>query len=254
MTNILIDCQNGVSGDMLVGALLDLGANEEKLKNFLFSLGLEGFEIVITKKVKNKIPCTDFDVKLEIDNHDHDMQYLYGNKKVSQEILQKRTLKDIKNIIKNCNLTPKYKKIAKNIFKIIAEAEAKAHEISIDEVAFHETGAMDSIIDIMAVCFCLQSLDVQKVYAKNLVEGTGWIMCRAGKLPIPTPAVKNIAKKFDIKLQSANLPYELITPTGIGVLAAIAKFENANSACKKIGYGCGKRDYNAAGVLEIKII
>lgn len=252
--DILFDCKYGVSGDMLVGSLLDLGASKEKLKSFLKDLDLDKFDIVVSKLNKNGISCTDFDVKLVQENFDHDMDYLYGNKRVDINFSKDRKLKDIEKLVKNCKLSEKYKEIALKIFKIIAEAEAKAHKILTSEVVFHETGAMDSIIDIMSVAFCLEDLKVDKVFAINLVEGYGFVNSRMGKLPIPTPAVKNIADRFDIKLESVNLPYELITPTGIGVLAGVAEFKNVKSTSKKCGYGSGKRNYETLGVLKISVI
>lgn len=150
-----IDCSYGVSGDMLNGALLDLGASESALKEKLESLNLEGWCVKATKTAKG----TDFDVVLSEDNHDHDMSYLYG-KEEKAPIKVKRNLKVVSNLInKSDALTDEDKKLALKIFDIVATAEAKAHGIDKEEVIFHESGAMDSIIDISFLLCLYQNED-----------------------------------------------------------------------------------------------
>ena len=253
MKNICFNCENGVSGDMIVGALLDVGANKQVLKHALKSLKLENYLIKIKKVNKNGISATDFDVKLKEKNFDHDLKFLYGNKKVDLEQKEKRNLEKIIQIISNSNFTDNAKQISIKIFKIIAESEAKAHGINVDEVIFHETGAMDSIIDIVSIAVCLDNLNIKKAYAFNLFEGKGFINTRVGKLPIPTPAVKNIAEKFNIEIKQKNLEFELITPTGLGALAAICEFSEPKRQSAKVGYGAGKRNYDLPGVLKVEL-
>ncbi len=253
--DILFDCSSGVSGDMIVGALLDLGANEDKLKSAIKSLKLEKNAIFIKKIKKNGVFCTDFDVFLENNNSDHDLDYLSGKKKVTPKFAEKRNLKDVKNLLENSSLSENAKNIANKIFEIIAESEAKAHGVKKEEVVFHESGAMDSIIDISAIAFCLDELKVENVYVENLCEGHGRVQTRVGFLPVPTPAVKNIAEKFSIKLSQIDFEGELITPTGLGALAAVGKFEKIkNYSVLKTGYGAGKRNYNLPCVLKVNKI
>lgn len=255
MASICFDCSYGVSGDMLVGAMLDLGVDSKELQNVIDSLGLIGYDILVTKINKKGTPATDFDVALEENSHDHDMDYLYKDKKiVEQKALPNRKLKDVKKIIENSLLSTAAKKTAIKIFEIVAIAEGRAHGIDASEVTFHESGAMDSIIDISAIAFCLDALHVEKVYAINLCEGHGFINTRVGKLPIPTPAVKNIAEEYNIPLNSIDVDVELITPTGLASLAAVADFgSKPNGKVKKIGYGAGKRDYNLPCVLKAEV-
>lgn len=257
MNNLIFDCQFGVSGDMLVGALLSLGASKKVLKSALKSLNLGNYKIEISNIKKQNYNATDFNVMLDNNNFDHDMQYLYENNNVKVvKLVETRNLEDVTKIIDNSNLTPSAKNTAKNIFEIIANAEAEAHKIKLEEVNFHETGAMDSIIDIVSVAVCLDNLKVSKVYVTNLNEGVGFINTRVGKLPIPTPAVKNIAERFKIKLNIIDFKFELITPTGLGALAAISKFESVpdNYKILKTGYGAGKRNYNTPCTLKALLI
>lgn len=205
------------------------------------------------KSKKNGIFCTNFDVFLKNNNFDHDLDYLFGKKKVDIKMTQKRTLKDVKVILQNSSLSDNAQKIAMDIFQIIAESEGKAHGIKPWEVVFHENGAMDSIIDISAISFCLDDLKVENVYVENLCEGHGKVQTRVGFLPVPTPAVKNIVEKFSIPLKSIDFEGELITPTGIGALAAVAKFGQVpDCQIAKTGFGAGKRNYNLPCVLKVK--
>lgn len=168
---------------------------------------------------------------------------------------EKRTLKDVKQILKNSNLTESAKQVATKIFEVLAQSEAKAHGVKPEEVVFHESGAMDSIIDITSIAFCLDDLHVENVYVENLCEGHGQVQTRVGFLPIPTPAVKNILDKFAVKIASKDFEGELITPTGIAALAVIGKFEKVpKCTVLKTGYGAGKRNYNLPCVLKVSEI
>ncbi len=246
------DCESGVSGDMLVGALIDLGADENYLKNKLKSLKIGDFDVKINKLCKKGRPATDFDVVLKEYNPDHDMNYLYGENNKSIEIKNKRNITEVKRILENSTLNKHEKEISMGIFEIIADAEAKAHGININDVIFHENGAMDSIIDIVSFALCIENLNVQKVFVKNLTEGQGNIRTRVGLLPVPTPAVENITRKFNIKYEKINFNGELITPTGIGALAFIGDFSYPKQyKILKTGYGAGKRDYETSCTLRV---
>ena len=255
MSKLHIDCSYGVSGDMLNGALIDIGASQAKLLRKLDSLNLKGCHVKI-EKVESK-NATDFDVVLDTDNHDHDMKYLYGNQQNRmQEFKEKRNLAGITKLLnENCVLSEADKKLALEIFDIIATAEAKAHGEKKEEVVFHESGAMDSIVDIVSFAVLLNDLAPEKVFATNLCEGHGFINTRKGKLPIPTPAVKNIVLDKNLTLKDIDLPYELITPTGLACLSAVADFkEEEYREVLKTGYGSGKRDYGTPGTLKMEIV
>ncbi len=251
--NICFDCSSGVSGDMIVGALLDLGADKNALIEAIESLKLTNYKIKIEKINKKGTPSTNFDVELK-NNADHDMNVLFGSGKFAA-IKEKRTLKDVKILLNNSTLPNPVKQNAIKIFELIARAEGKAHSIPASEVIFHENGAMDSIIDIVSICFCLHNLGVEKVFVKNLCEGSGKIKTRVGWLPIPTPAVKNIVDEYNIILEQANVDVELITPTGLAALAIVSKFEQpTNEQVINIGFGAGKRDYNLPCTLKVEEI
>ena len=250
MAKILFDCSYGVSGDMIVGALLDLGADKEMLQSQLKSLKLGDYQLKITKLDS----ATDFDVILATDNHDHDMQYLYGDKNVSIDMKEKRTLSKVAEIIGISSLSQKAKSLAMEIFDVVAESEGKAHGIDKNEVIFHERGAMDSIIDIVSIAICIDNLNIDECFVSNLHEGYGRIRTRVGYLPIPTPAVKNVVDRFGAVLERVELPYELITPTGISALAVLTNFKNIDleeDKIIKIGYGRGKRNYETPCTLKI---
>lgn len=257
MKALRFDCINGVSGDMLVGSLLDLGVDANELNNVLKELSIGNYSLNIKRINKKGTMAIDFDVILKDDNYDHDMSFLYSNESKTYKIESKRNIDDVIDIVnKNKYLSEKTKNLAIRIFDIVATAEAKAHGIKKDEIVFHETGAMDSIIDIVSFAFCIDRLNIDKVYAYNLREGRGMINTRIGKLPIPTPAIKNMIERFNLTIAEDDLPYELITPTGLASLCATVEFgfELVEVKVIKTGYGAGKRKYNLPCVLKAELI
>lgn len=183
---LYLECYSGISGDMTVAALLDLGADRSVLDRVLKSLKVSGFETKISRVVKSGIDACDFDVVLdkEHENHDHDMEYLHGHHHEGHESNhahgtgtaqdhhhhEHRGIKEITYIIEHSAMTENAKKIALRIFEILAEAESKAHNVSVDQVHFHEVGAVDSIVDIVSVAVCLDDLDVTEVIVPVLCE------------------------------------------------------------------------------------
>lgn len=276
MSNTLyLECQAGISGDMMVAALLDLGADEQVLRNALESLPLDGFRIQIRRVKKAGLDVCDFDVQLDAvhENHDHDMTYLYGHLKTGQmqeenghehhhehthghehghQHHEHRGMKEITEIIQGAAITEHAKEIALRIFRIIAEAEAKAHGEPVEQVHFHEVGAVDSIVDIVAVAVCLDYLQITDVIVPYLCEGTGSVRCQHGILPVPVPAVVNIAMKNRIALKITNVTGELVTPTGAAIVAAIRTSEQLPELIRirNIGLGAGKRTYQLPSILR----
>lgn len=258
MNNTLyLECFTGISGDMSVAALIDLGVDIEVLKTALDSLPVDGYKIEVRRVKKSGIDACDFNVILdeEIDGHDHDMEYLYGQEHIhnyshdhvhmSTHEHKHRCLGDIMDIIHQGTLTDGAKKIAIRIFEIMAVAEAKAHGNSIDEVHFHEVGAVDSIIDIVAFAVCFDQLNIDKVIVPVLNEGCGHVRCQHGFMPVPVPAVINIISKYELVLHQTDIQGELITPTGAAIVAAICNSKKLpeKMVYKKIGIGAGKRNY-----------
>ncbi|MCR4955327.1 MAG: nickel pincer cofactor biosynthesis protein LarC [Lachnospiraceae bacterium] len=261
---LYLECESGISGDMSVAAMLDLGADQEVLKKALMSLPLTGYEIAITRVDKSGLSCMDFNVVLEEDNHDHDMEYLHGHDHEHHDHEHHhhdhhhshRHLREIEEIIDGGNLTEGANALAKKIFYVIAKAEAKAHGKSIDEVGFHEVGAVDSIVDIVAFAVCFDNLNINKVIIPKICEGNGTVRCQHGILPIPVPAVANIMSDSEIPMEMIPVKGEFITPTGAAIAKAIATdFKLPKTMkVKKMGLGAGKRSYERASILRAFVI
>lgn len=261
---LFLECYAGLSGDMAVASLLDLGANKDKLLEALKTIDADGFEVKITNVEKNKLSALDFDVVLDKahDNHDHDMEYLYGHSHHEghshhshTHTHEHRNLEDVVRIIDSSAASDNAKKIAKDIFEIVAKAESKVHGEPIDRVHFHEVGAVDSIVDILSFAICLDDLDFEGLAVSALAEGTGTVRCQHGILPIPVPAVAQIAVDHGLKLRQTNVSGELVTPTGAAIAAYILGSEKYvklpdEYTITGIGVGAGKRDYNTSGIVR----
>ena len=282
MTTLCLDCSTGISGDMTVAALLDLGANQDKLKKVLASLDEQGFEVKISRVQKAALDMMDFDVVLCEDNHDHDMDYLFGHRHHdhvhSHEHTHShehhhdhshdhghshghghhghRSLLDVALLINNTCATDNAKALAIRIFEILAQAEAKAHGKSIAQVHFHEVGAIDSIVDILSVAVCLDDLSVTETVLRCLNEGFGTVRCQHGILPIPVPAVANICSMHGIEMQFCDIEGELITPTGAAILAALNVKTTLPSSYRimSTGMGAGKRAYSRPSFLRAMLL
>lgn len=263
---LYLECYSGISGDMTVAALLDLGADREVLKESLKSLPVGGFRTEITRVKKSGLDACDFSVILEQDNHDHDMEYLHGSEKSytghheythSHEYPHEhRGMKEITEIIQKSEMTARAKKMAMRVFGILAQAESKAHGAPVEEVHFHEVGAVDSIVDIAAIAICMDNLDISNVIVPVLYEGTGFIRCQHGQIPVPVPAVTHIAETHKLKLKITDIQGELVTPTGAAVVAAFRTSDRLpeDFTMLKTGIGAGKRQYRCPGILRAMLI
>ena len=268
---LYFDCASGISGDMSVAALLDLGADKKMLLDTLDSLKLSGYKIEISELEKSGICACDFNVLLdkEHENHDHDMEYLHGDNhehshaechhehehQHSAHTLhhEHRSLPDILTILENSSMTAGAKAMASKIFEILAEGEARAHRVPKEQVHFHEVGAVDSIVDIAAFAICMDFLGYKEVFLPVLREGQGTIRCQHGILPIPVPATSNIVCAHKLPLSIAPVQGELVTPTGAAIAAAIATSFTLPETFQinKIGVGAGKREYEVPGILRV---
>lgn len=263
---LYLECYSGISGDMTVAALLDLGADREVLKESLKSLPVGGFRTEITRVKKSGLDACDFSIILEQDNHDHDMEYLHGSEKSytghheythSHEYPHEhRGMKEITEIIQKSEMTARAKKMAMRVFGILAQAESKAHGVPVEEVHFHEVGAVDSIVDIAAIAICMDNLDISNVIVPVLYEGTGFIRCQHGQIPVPVPAVTHIAETHKLKLKITDIQGELVTPTGAAVVAAFRTSDRLpeDFTILKTGIGAGKRQYRCPGILRAMLI
>jgi hypothetical protein len=275
MRSLYLECENGISGDMTVAALLDLGADEAVLRSVLEGIKDDGFKIEISRVLKAGIDCCDFNVVLDEahENHDHDMEYLYGHEEHHEHHHEHdhedhhhehhhdhhhhdhhhgRNLKDIEEIIDSLSMTDGARALAKKVFLILAKAESKAHNKPIDEIHFHEVGAIDSIVDIVAAAVCFDNLNISEVIVKKICEGTGSVRCQHGILPVPVPAVANIAEEYGLPISITDRNGELITPTGAAFVAAVMTGSDLPGVMKivKTGLGAGKREYPRPSILR----
>lgn len=293
---LYLDCGSGISGDMFVAAMIDLGADPDALEKALDSLSADGFFVEIGRVKKSGIDCCDFRVRLDDDceNHDHDMDYLYGNltlaarsgcscheepdreehhchcheeghdgeahhccRQEKDHHHTHRGLAEILPMIDACDMTETAKELARKIFRIIGEAEAKAHGLPLDEVHFHEVGALDSIVDVVAAAVTFDSLHIKEVIVPKLTEGTGTVRCRHGVMPVPVPATVNIVSAYKIPMELTGAKGEYVTPTGAAIAAAISTSHQLppSFVIKKAGLGAGKRAYtDRSGILRAFLI
>ena len=312
MSKLYLECYSGISGDMTAGALLDLGADREKLEKVLATVPAEGFRVEISTVQKSAVNACDFDVILDVDNHDHDMEYLFGHEEHAQHHHEHdhdhhhhhdhdhehdhhdhehdhhehdhhdhdhdhhhdhhdhdhhhhhdhvhRSLKDVLEIIQATEMTEEAREIASSIFTIVAEAEAEVHGKSIDEVHFHEVGAIDSIVDIISIAVLFDDLktreNITDVIVPELYEGHGTVRCQHGILPIPVPAVTSIVRKNGIRVHMIPDEGEFVTPTGAAVVAALRTTDRLPESfiVKAAGLGAGKREYARAGFVRAMLL
>lgn len=348
MNSLYLECYSGISGDMLAGALLDLGGDQKKLEDVLDSIPDNGFSVQIRNVKKNGIDACDFCVVLDEthENHDHDMNYLYGKERRPEGRPERRpcppppgsdpwrdpgrrpyppapygvcpdpypphgwydappcpppygqhdpygphdpygdgyfmpgdpydahgwdacgdpdeehhhehthghhhehrNLSQVYEIIDQVKMTENARALAKKIFRIVAEAEASVHGKPIEEVHFHEVGAIDSIVDIIAIAVLFDDVKEKEgfedVIVPVLYEGTGQVRCQHGVLPIPVPATAAIAEAYSIRLHVMDDWGEFVTPTGAASVAAIRTKETfpESFTIQKTGLGAGKRNY-----------
>ena len=335
---LYLECNSGISGDMTVAALLDLGADEKLLRNVLNSIPAEGFFVEISRVKKAGIDCCDFCVVLDSahENHDHDMEYLHGHDSVhvcsadmehghshshsenvehghshshSENVEhghshshsenaeyglthshsetadenshihshgediehthshqeethhhlhhhEHRGMAEIAKIIEQTQMTENARSLALKIFQILAKAEAKAHATDINQVHFHEVGAIDSIVDIIAVAVCIDNLGIKNVIVPKLCEGTGTVRCQHGILPIPVPATANIMESYHLAVEIMDVQGEFVTPTGAAIVAALRTSDHLPKQLiiKKTGLGVGKRTYERPSILRAMLI
>lgn len=278
MKYLYLDGSCGISGDMTVAALLGLGASREKMDAAIAGLGLEGVHVHVENSKSYSIAGLSFAVHV----HDHDADHVHSHEEgyvehhhhhehgehchgasTSSATLhhhEHRHLSEVYEILDRATnagtVTPRALETAKKIFRIIAEAEAKAHGVPVEEVHFHEVGAVDSIVDILAVAVLADDLGIENCIVTGLNEGSGFVETQHGQLPIPVPAVAHIAEAAGIALHITETKGEMVTPTGAGIVAALRTSERLPAGYKilKSGVGLGKRDFGRANFLRAQII
>lgn len=272
MRTIYFDCFSGISGDMAVGALLDLGVPQDYLISSLDKLGIsDEYKIVISKSVKCGIEGTDFNVILENNglvhahksenehecehlekhNHHHEHGHDHMHTTSHEDHHHGRNLFVIEGIIDKSDLNDNIKRISKEIFKKVAEAEALVHGKSIYEVHFHEVGAVDSIVDIVGAAICIDYLKPDRVISSPINTGSGFVKCQHGVIPVPAPATMQILR--DVPIYCDEREFELTTPTGAAIIKVLANEYKKLPfiKAKRIGYGCGKRNTEKPNLLRV---
>jgi len=223
MKLLYLDCFAGISGDMLLGALLDLGVSEDALRMELAKLKLPGYTISTRRVVKRHISATKFECACG-QEQDH------------------RSYSQIAEMIERSTLAESVKRRALSVFRRLGEAEAKIHGVPLEKIHFHEIGAVDSIVDIVGACIALEMLGVDGVQASPVPLGSGFVETAHGKFPVPAPATLELLR--GVPTQTSDEPVELVTPTGAALLAEFCTRYVPIPAMtiEKIGYGAGTRN------------
>lgn len=267
MKILYYDCFSGISGDMNLGALLDLGVSRETLISGLQKLNTGGWRLEITRDQRHGITGTKVTVVTGDNqdqghssghdrNHSHEDEYSHehdhhhGHDHGHTSSLnpdeghhhENRNLADIEKIITGSGLAPEVKELAMKIFRKIAEAEAAVHDKPIDEIHFHEVGAIDSIVDIVGAAICLNEIGADRIYVSEIELGSGMVKCQHGLLPVPAPATARIIRGFPV--HTGGVGFEATTPTGAAIIASVAEPlpPSVNFVILKSGYGIGHKN------------
>lgn len=234
MRVLYYDCFSGISGDMNLGALLDLGVDPQFLISELKKLDIGAYEIAVRKEQRKGITGTRVEVIVPPESH-----------------LEERRFRDIVPLIEGSSLKDKVKDMSLKIFLKLAEAESKVHGHGIDDVHFHEVGAVDSLVDVVGAAVCLDALGPAMVISSPIQLGGGFVKCRHGVLPVPAPATVEILKGLPVR--TGAVPFETTTPTGAAILAATAQrfTDRVEFIPERLGYGVGGRDTDIPNVLRV---
>ncbi len=226
------DCFSGVSGDMILGALIDAGLGLEELEEELGKLGISGYKLRTEKTVRKGISGTKFSVSIDERNVD-------------------RSLKDIVEILDCSGLDDGIKASGKKVFRELAVVEAKVHNKDIEKIRFHEVGGLDSVIDVIGSLIGIKKLGIEAVHSSKFRVGRGFIECEHGTIPVPAPATLELLK--EIPVCSNDIQAELVTPTGIAILKNLSKSFGVMPEMKieKIGYGAGSRELEIPNLLRV---
>ena len=286
---LYLECYSGISGDMTVGALLDLGASRERLTAELEKLGIGGYHLHFGRTQKCGIDAYDFDVHLE--EHEHDHEHHHGDQEHTHEHHHgdhehghdhhhgdhehthehhhgdhehthdhhhshvHRNIHDINHIIDQLE-DEETRRLAKEMFRLVAEAESKAHGLPVDQVHFHEVGAVDSIVDIVSTAVCIRDLGISRVAVSPLSEGRGYVKCQHGIMPVPVPATAGITAACGLTLRLTDNEGEMVTPTGAAIAGCLRTEKELPEryTIEKIGVGAGTKDFKNANILRAMIL
>ena len=246
MKTLYLDCSSGISGNMTLGALTEIIGDENFLIEELKKLNVDGYHIEISKKVKNGITGTYVDVILEHNHH-------YEHHTKEHHHHEHRNLDDVNKIIDNSSLDENVKDLAKRIFLRVAKAESKVHSKPLNEVHFHEVGAIDSIVDIVGTAILINKINPDKIISSVVNDGHGFIECAHGTMSVPVPATSEIFASSNVKFRQIDIDTELVTPTGAAIIAELAdEFTYLpEMVTEKIGWGSGSKDLKIPNMLKV---
>lgn len=234
------DCFAGISGDMTLGALIHAGADANELKVQLSSLKLDEYELEVERVRRNGIAAANVNVHLKHHHHGHHPHHHRG-------------LAEILDMIDNSGLSPQVKERSSSIFKRLAQAEASVHGTTIEDIHFHEVGAVDAIVDIVGASICLDMLGIEKVVSSPLPTFHGFVKCAHGVFPLPAPATMELIR--GVPTRPMDVEGELVTPTGAAIITTLASQFGPMPPMQTevIGYGSGKKDFGFPNLLRVMI-
>ena len=246
MKALYFDLSSGISGNMTLGALTQLIDDENYLEKELSKLNVEGYHLIKDTKNKNGIQANFIDVALDEHHHDHH-EHEHHHEHVH------RHLSDVNKIIDDASIDPKAKDLAKRIFLRVAKAEAKVHHMPLEEVHFHEVGAIDSIVDIIGTAILITKINPDVIYSSVVCDGHGQIECAHGLIPVPVPATVEILSERNALTKQIDIDTELVTPTGAAIISELAKDFTLMPTMKvlKTVYSCGTKDLKIPNVLRV---
>lgn len=254
MKALYFDCSSGISGNMTLGALTEIIGDQNYLINELKKLNVDGYKIEISKKLKNGITGTYVDVILEHE-HYHDHEHIHEEHEHHHEHHhhEHRNLDDVNKIIDESSLNNDVKDLAKRIFLRVAKAESKVHNKPLEEVHFHEVGAIDSIVDIVGTAILIKKINPDKIISSVVNDGYGFIECAHGTMSVPVPATSEIFANSSVKFRQIDIDTELVTPTGAAIIAELAEDFTTLPAMtiEKIGWGTGYKDLKIPNILKV---
>ena len=245
MKALYFDCSSGISGNMTLGALLELCDDPHYLENELNKLNVDGYHIHISSQKKNGITATYVDVHLEHEHHHehHEHHHEYHHVHDHNHHHEHRNLYDVNQIIDQSDIDEEAKDLAKRIFLRVAQAESKVHNETLENVHFHEVGAIDSIVDIVGTAILITYLKPDVIYSSIVNDGYGFIECAHGTISVPVPATCEIFANSQALTRQIDIDTELVTPTGAAIISELASQFGVQPTMniQKIGWGCGSK-------------
>ncbi len=256
MNTLYLECYSGISGDMVAGALIDLGVDKDFLHSQLQTIPLAPFEMETQKVDKQGIAAVSFQIRTSRPAAEYVHEHSHGHSHEHQHTHTGRRLGDIEKIIDASKISDKAKKTAKKIFSSLAKGEGFVHQLPPEQVRFQEVGGDDSILDVAAVAVCLDFLQIDRVICSTLYEGSGFTKCHHGLTPVPAPCTLHLVQSASIPVKITENKGEMITPTGAAIAAALTDsfVLPSDFTIDKTGIGAGKKKFAHPNILRAMII